>query len=363
MKIMFLALPIVYTVANVYLFIRVLQAISGLPLWGKIIISILFWVVAFALFASIALRETHLPDPLLRTLFKMGSIWMGFLLYSVMLLAVADIIKMAIPTMNHTFWYVFPVTCMLLVCGYINYRNPKVEHFEIDLERYASKENMRIVAISDVHLGYGTGIKALERYVKQINAQHPDLVLIVGDLIDNSIKPLLSEPIDKVLATIDAPLGIYMVPGNHEHISGIDMVSDYLEKTPIILLRDSIATLPNGVQIMGRDDRTNQHRKSLDDLLSQVSTQHPTIVLDHQPYDVAEADALNVDLMLCGHTHRGQMFPLNLLTDCLYQQSHGYRKWNNSHIWVSSGISLWGPPFRIGTKSDLAVIDIKRYCE
>ena len=83
------------------------------------------------------------------------------------------------------------------------------------------------------------------------------------------------------------------------------------------------------------------------------------VVLDHQPYDLAQTDALKVDLQISGHTHRGQVWPLSWLTDKMYEQSHGYRKWSYSHIWVSSGLSLWGPPFRIGTKSDLAVIDLK----
>lgn len=362
MKVMFLVLPLIYICANGYLYLRMLQALAWLPLWGKVLLSLLFWIVAFSLFMAIGLRESQLPAWFLKALFTAGSVWMGFLLYSVMLLIVADIAKLAIPTMGHTLWYALPATCVILLYGYINYRHPKIEQIEVSTTKEFDGENLRVVAISDIHLGYGTGINSLKGYVELINAQHPDLVLIVGDLIDNSIKPLLSEPFDKVLATIDAPLGVYMVSGNHEHISGIDKVSDYLKKTPIILLRDSIATLPNGVQIIGRDDRTNRHRKSLDNLLSQINAQCPAIVLDHQPYALAEVDSPKVDILLCGHTHNGQLFPLNLLVDCMYEQGHGYRKWQNSHIWVSSGLSLWGPPFRIGTKSDLAVIDIKRDC-
>ncbi len=353
---MFLVLPLIYMCANGYLYLRVLQALAWLPLWGKVILSLLFWVVTFSLFMAIGFRESRLPAWVLKTLFTTGSVWMGFLLYSVMLLIVADVAKLAIPTMGHTLWYALPATCVILLCGYFNYRHPKVEHIEVSTTKEFNGENICMVAISDVHLGYGTGIKSLDRYVELINAQHPDLVLIVGDLIDNSIKPLFDEQFDKVLATIDAPLGVYMVPGNHEYISGIDNVSDYLKKTPIVMLRDSIITLPNGVQIIGRDDRTNRHRKSLKELLSQVNAEQPTIVLDHQPYSLAEANSLEVDILLCGHTHNGQLFPLNLLVDCMYEQGHGYRKWSNSHIWVSSGLSLWGPPFRIGTKSDLAVI-------
>lgn len=359
MKVLFLALPLIYICVNGYLYLRMLQALAWLPLWGKVLLSLLFWIVVFSLFIAIGLRESQLPAWFLKALFTAGSVWMGFLLYSVMLLIVADLAKLAIPTMGYTLWYVLPATCVILLCGYLNYRHPKVEHIEVSTTKEFDGENLRVVAISDIHLGYGTGIKSLKGYVELINAQQPDLVLIVGDLIDNSIKPLLDEPFDKVLATIDAPLGVYMVPGNHEHISGIDNVSDYLKKTPIVLLRDSIVTLPNGIQIIGRDDRANSHRKSLNELLSQANAEHTIIVLDHQPYALAEANYLKVDILLCGHTHHGQLFPFNLFVDCMYDQGHGYRKWSNSHIWVSSGLSLWGPPFRIGTKSDLAVIELR----
>lgn len=230
MKAMFLLLPLIFICANGYIYLRLLQAIAWLPLWVKVFVSLLFWVAAFSLFMAIGLRESQLPAWLLNTLFTTGSIWMGFMLYSVLLLIVADLVKLAIPTMGHTLWYVLPVTCVILLCGYFNYRNPKVEHIEVNTAKKFDGESLRVVAISDVHLGYGTGIKSLERYVELINAQHPDLVLIVGDLIDNSIKPLRNNPFDAVLSTINAPLGIYMVPGNHEYISGIDKVSDYLKK-------------------------------------------------------------------------------------------------------------------------------------
>lgn len=359
MKILFLIFPLLYLGANGYLFLRTLQAFAWLPLWGRVALSLLFWVAAFALFAAIGLREVQLPDSVVRTLFIVGSVWSVFMLYMVLSLAVADIAKLAFPAMGHTLWYALPVTIVLLLYGYTNYRHPKVEHLDISLERKFDGGSVRVVAISDVHLGYGTGVKALEQYVALINAQHPDLVLIMGDLIDNSLKPLSHEPFEKVLSSIEAPLGVYMIPGNHEYISNIDQVADYLKDTPIVMLRDSIATLPNGIQIVGRDDRTNRNRKSLAELLDRTDNERPTIVLDHQPFNLAEADSLKVDMLLCGHTHRGQVFPLNLLTDCIYEQSHGYRKWNYSHIWVSSGLSLWGPPFRIGTQSDLAVIEIK----
>lgn len=359
MKILFGIIPLLYLGGNAYLCLRMWQALAALPLWARVVLSILFWVVAFSLFFSIGLRDSSMPDWLLRTLFTVGSVWMVFLLYAVLALAVADTLKLTLPAMGHTLWYALPVSVVLLLYGYINYRHPKVERLEITLEHTIGESPIPVVAISDLHLGYGTGLKDLERYVELINRQRPDLILIVGDLIDNSLKPLEREPFDWALSDLKAPLGIWMVPGNHEYISGMEAVADYLQRTPIRLLRDDVVQLPVGVQLVGRDDRSNRLCQPLDKLLANTDAKYPTIVLDHQPYGLAEADSLGVDLLLCGHTHRGQVFPLNLLTDCLYEQSHGYRKWSHAHIWVSSGLSLWGPPFRIGTRSDLAVIEIR----
>ena len=199
----------------------------------------------------------------------------------------------------------------------------------------------------------------MRKYVELINSQNPDLILIAGDLIDNSVRPLLHEPYAEVLSYLKAPMGIYMVPGNHEYISGIGECMDFLDRTSVTLLRDSVVTLSGGIQIVGRDDFSNHRRKSLEDLLASTDRTQPVIVLDHQPYNLSEVNSLGVDFQISGHTHHGQLWPLNLVTDHIFEQSHGYRKLSHSHIWVSSGLSLWGPPFRIGTDSDIAIFDLK----
>lgn len=358
MKAMIFIVPIIYLCGNGYLFWKIWQAMIGIPIWSKVLISLLFWFIAFFLFASIGLRNFNIPDYLLRNMFQIGSIWMVFLLYMVLLLIVLDIAKIFISIPGNTLWYSLAITCCLLIYGHINYKNPRIEHIDINLEKKFGGENIKIVSVSDIHLGYGTGLSTLRDYVTLINSKNPDIILISGDLIDNNLKPLLQEPFDKELSKLKAPMGIYMVTGNHEYISGINACSDFLKNTPINMLRDSIVVLPNGIQIIGRDDRSNRKRKQLSDLLTQVDMDNPVIVLDHQPYKLSKVDSLKVDMQLSGHTHHGQIWPLSLVTDHLYEQSHGYRKWNHSHIWVSSGLSLWGPPFRIGTKSDLAVIEL-----
>ena len=135
-------------------------------------------------------------------------------------------------------------------------------------------------------------------------------------------------------------------------------LSSAIRSKTIQLLRDSVVTLPNGIQLIGRDDRSNTARRSLQELMTGIDKSKPIILLDHQPYKLTESEAAGVDLQFSGHTHRGQVWPMNWVTDYIYEQSHGYRQWGNSHIYVSSGLSLWGPPFRIGTESDMAVFHL-----
>lgn len=357
MKIILLATMIAYTGGNIYLFVRSLQQMSGLPVWGKVMFGAIFWMVAFALFVALGARNVDMPEVVARTMFRIGSAWMVFLLYMVLSLAALDLLRLALPHFNG-FYYALGFTLCLLAYGYWNYRHPRIEKIEVELEKPLEKP-LRIVAVSDIHLGYGTDKEATKRYVKLINEQQPDVILIGGDLIDNSLKPVREQRMEEELNELKAPLGIYMVMGNHEYISGAEECASFLANTPITLLRDSVAMLENGVQIIGRDDRTNRRRKPLEHLLEECDNNKPIIVIDHQPYHLAQADSLGVDFQFSGHTHRGQVFPLNLLTDRMFEQSHGYRRWSHAHIFVSSGLSLWGPPFRIGTHSDMAVIEIK----
>lgn len=359
LKVLFLVMPVLYIGANVYLYVRMLQLMVSLPLWVKVSGSLLFWLAAFALFASIALRSSALPLPLLKAMFLLGSVWMVFLLYSVMLLVPADIASFFLPSMKPSLVYVLPLVCLILLYGYVNYRNPHVENIEIMLDKDIGTDELTIVAVSDVHLGLGTGPAALHRYVDLINSYNPDIIIIAGDLIDNDMKPVRAAAFDKELDALKAPLGVFMVPGNHEYVSGINDCLDYLRQRNITVLRDSMTVLPGGLQLIGRDDRSNKHRKELDELMTQADRSRPIILLDHQPYDLAESDSAGVDIQICGHTHRGQVWPLNYITDYIFEQSHGYRKWTHAHIWVSSGLSLWGPPFRIGTDSDMAVIKVR----
>lgn len=354
-----LAMMVVYLGSNGYLYWRVMQSLAGLPLSARIALSALFWLAAFALFIAIGLRDGSLPSSLSHALFVVGSVWMVFMLYMVLSLALFDILHLFIPALQHRVLYALAITLPLMIYGYINYRMPRTERVEIDIEKPIDGGTYRMVAISDVHLGHGTDRQDLARYVDMINEQKPDVVVIAGDLIDNSIAPVAEASMLDEFRRVEARDGIYMVPGNHEYISGIERCMEHITNSGIVILRDSIVTLSSGVQLIGRDDRMNKRRKPLDSLMMRADNARPTVVLDHQPYDIATSDSHKVDIHLSGHTHRGQVWPLNWATDIMYEQSHGYRKWSHTHAYVMEGLSLWGPPFRIGSKSEMVVIDIE----
>lgn len=357
MKMMFLAIIVAYAGGNIYIFCRALQQMANIPIWGRVLFGVLFWVVVVSLFVAMGLRNSAIPAAISRTMFNIGSIWLLFTLYMVIALIITDLVHLAVPSFRGGFWIALVAVGALLGYGHWRYLHPRVVELDLTIERPIEGGEMKIVAVSDVHLGEGTGRTKLRRYVDMINAQQPDVVVIAGDLIDNSVVPVVRDKMLDEMDRIDVP--IYLALGNHEYISDLAKVEALLSNSSVRLLRDSIATLPNGVQLVGRDDRSNRHRKPLSALIEKTDTSRPIVVIDHQPYHLNEADSLGIDLQFSGHTHRGQVWPLNWLTDRIYEQSYGYRRWSHAHIYVSSGLSLWGPPFRIGTQSEIVVIRLK----
>ena len=356
----FIILIFTYLGGNAYIFYRGLQTLSGFPYGIKILLTILFWLAALSFFGTMLSRNVKIPFYLSHTMYEVGTGWLIFTLYMVLFLLFFDLLKLCSISFNQSFMTSLLATFVLLGYGYYNYRHPKINTVNITLTKPLTdnRRPIKIVAVSDIHLGNGTGKTSLKQYVKMINGQNPDLILIGGDLIDNSVIPLYAENMAEELTELKAPLGIYMVPGNHEYISGIDKSIQFIQNTPIQLLRDSVVTLPCGIQLLGRDARSNARRLPLQKLMARIDKSKLVILLDHQPYQLAESQAAGIDLQFSGHTHHGQVWPMNWVTDHLYEQSHGYRQWENSHIYVSSGLSLWGPPFRIGTESEMVVLQL-----
>lgn len=350
----------IYLGANGWVYYHAHMALQGWPTGLRIGFGLLFWAVALSFILFMYMRGRHLTPLAGHWFYQISTGWLVALLYLTLLLLAGQLPRLAGIHISHLFGICTGLTALLLAYGYWHYRHPSVRHLQIDIAKPAEGiKHLRVVAVSDVHLGYGNNRRVLEKYVTMINDARPDAVFIAGDLIDMSATPLWRERMQDALRQVHAPQGIYMVPGNHEFISGIKESEAFISQTPVCLLRDSIATLTGGIQIAGRDDRSNRRRLKPSELLGQADPSRPIFVLDHQPYDeeLKQTAAAGADFALYGHTHDGQVWPLTLVTNAIYRQPYGYGLWGKMQAYVSSGLGLWGPPFRIGTRSEMVIID------
>lgn len=256
---------------------------------------------------------------------------------------------------------IFGSVGLILIIGNVQYHNKKRQQVSILSSKI--EKPIRIVGISDLHIGYTISAKEVSKWVSLINAEKPDIVIIAGDIIDNHLRPIIEDSVSDVLNRINAPMGVYACTGNHDLMFAINEDESFYKNSGITLLRDSFINI-NGITIIGRDDYTNLRREKLDEITQGVDKTSFTILMDHQPTKLNDAVNSGIDFQLSGHTHLGQVFPISLITDAIFELSHGYMKKENTHFYTSSGIGIWGGKFRIGTRSEYLVVDIdpmKRY--
>ena len=243
----------------------------------------------------------------------------------------------------------------IFIYGNIHYKHKVRQPLELTTERHLDKD-LKIVMISDLHLGYHNRRADFAKWVDIINAEKPDLILIGGDIVDINVQPLIRENVAEEFHRLEAP--VYACFGNHEYYSGIPKALSFYNEAGINLLRDSVAAI-GSLRVIGRDDRSNPKRKSLDDLMSGTTDSLYTILLDHQPYHLEEAEDHGIDFQFSGHTHRGQIWPASWITDRLFEDSWGEHQRGKTRYYVSSGIGIWGGKFRIGTRSEYVVATLR----
>ena len=247
--------------------------------------------------------------------------------------------------------------------------NDSMEDAENDSLRSFGKKVTKIVLLSDLHLGYHNRRSEFKKWVDLINAEHPDLILIGGDIIDISVRPLLEENVAEEFHCLKAP--VYACLGNHEYYSGEPKAQQFYRDAGIHLLRDSVAKIGN-IAITGRDDRSNPHRKSIAEIIGQAERNRSltmvsdkkkrkefTILLDHQPYHLEEAEQNGINFQFSGHTHHGQVWPISWITDAIYEDAFGPLRKGDTQYYVSSGMGIWGGKFRIGTRSEYVVLTLQ----
>lgn len=244
---------------------------------------------------------------------------------------------------------------VVFVAGNIKYHS-KVRVPLLLTTKKALPHDYRMVMVSDLHLGYHNRRADLDRWVAMLNKEGGDMLLVAGDLIDRSIRPLAREEMAEGLRQLQMP--VYACLGNHEYYANHyapGEVDRFYREAGITLLRDSVATVGD-IALLGRDDRINRHRRPL----GKFSTQNSQffVVLDHQPSQLEEAEQAGIDLQISGHTHRGQMWPLSWITDRIYECSWGTLTKGNTTYCVTSGLGIWGAKYRLGSQSEYLVINL-----
>ena len=363
MRIQFMIIPILMLLAAIYVYYRIWHILpfSNPIKW----LSTLVLLLPFGLFFGyMSARSDNTSYWVNQTFSSISTSWMIILLYLLMFFLVTDIARLLIPTLRPYFsnsWYgslgILAFMVVTFVGGNLWYHHKVRVPLSIQVEK--PMKPIKIVGISDLHLGYTIGKKELGKWVDMINAEKPDIVLIAGDIIDSNVVPVEQQKMYEELSRLNAPLGVYSCLGNHDYYADTLKSEAFMQKAGIHLLKDEAVLVNNEFYVVGRDDRNNEtNRKSVVELTKGLDHSKPILLLDHQPYHLDRSEAAGVDFQLSGHTHRGQVFPLNWVTDYVYEKSWGYLQKGNTHIYVSSGIGLWGGKFRIGTQSEYVVIEM-----
>jgi hypothetical protein len=245
-------------------------------------------------------------------------------------------------------------------------RPVEVKRVPVRLKKLAAPlDGLRLVQLSDVHVGLTIGRDFVEDVVRKVNDLSPDIVAITGDLIDGSVEDLGHAVAP--LGDIRARLGTYFVTGNHEYYSGADSWLGFIESIGIRPLRNEHIKLEaNGetLHLAGVDDWTAHqfganHGADLPRAMEGRDTSKPVVLMAHQPGQFNEARKHGVDLQISGHTHGGQIFPFGLLTRLVQPFVSGLHQRGDSQIYVSSGTGYWGPPMRVAAPSEITLIELR----
>ena len=255
--------------------------------------------------------------------------------------------------------------CAVCIYGFANAATIKTKTYSIALSKPSLKSDITVALISDLHLGAINSENNLEKTVSAVNALSPDVVCIAGDIFNDEISSVKNpERVKELFKSICAKYGVFACLGNHDggktHNEMIKMIKD----SGICLLNDEYEVADNRLIIAGRVDKSpiggfsGEVRGTEERLLENADTSLPVIVMDHNPKNIGEYK--KADLILCGHTHRGQIFPGSLITNSMYDCDYGYYREseNSPQVIVTSGCGYWGMPMRVGTDCEVVCIKL-----
>lgn len=329
----------------------------NMKLWllsfGLHIPQYLFWPVLFIVAFSIILGRVH---EWLRPLSIIGNYWMFVLQYGIALCVIANIVVFFTPLSVRLIGSVVVLLLLILfVIGTYNAYSPVVRELTIEMD---VKEPMTMVVASDFHLGVLSHKKHLQKFVSLSNEHNPDVVLLVGDLVDDDPLWFVAKGMGEVMSQLKSTYGVYGVLGNHEYYGKkIPLLVEEMKQANVKILLDETILVGERFYLTGQEDITNKNRLPLHQLAPEQKD-YPWVVMNHTPNDLQTPADIGVDLHLSGHTHLGQMWPNHLITRKVFEVDYGYKKKADMHTLVSSGFGFWGPPTRIGSRSEMWVVHI-----
>ena len=325
--------------------------------WKWVVVGLfLLWMAS--MFAGFKYMES-IPVKAACVLYEVGNTWLIAFMYLAIVFFLADIAslchilpKTLLKDSALGLFSTLGIVALILTLGAIHYHHKYREELTITTDKPLEKP-LTIVLASDLHIGYHNRKAELGRWVDLINAEKPDLVLFGGDIIDRSLRPVIEGHYEEEFRRIDAP--VMTVFGNHESFVDTTRVEEFFQDAGIVLLRDSVVHF-KGVDVIGRYDRSFAARGDLGDISAGLSGF--TLVLNHQPVHLEEAEAAGIDFQFSGHTHHGQVWPISWFTDLIFEKAWGRYRKGDTQYYISSGLGLWGAKVRVGTRSEYLVLKL-----
>ncbi len=370
-----------YALAHLYLFFKIKELFPLNNTTASLFIGVFLFVMAFSpmLVYFYSLRGGGL--------FARGYaftvyLWMGFLILFFFPSVVLDLYNgsvklgglasgqkvdglMLSPSLS--FFIPLSISACLTFYGYLMAKRLDIKRIVVKTHKLPEGiKGIKIAQLSDVHLGILVGAGLLDKAIKKIEEEKPDLIVSTGDLIDGGIKNI--EHLKDKLKGLSAPLGKFAIIGNHEFYTGIKRSQEFLEESGFVVLRGQGINLNGLINIAGIDDAESRSSRrngeiplrSERDMLSEFQRNGFTILLKHKP-EVDEGSLGLFDLQLSGHTHNGQIFPINIIVRLFFYPHSSYKELSNgSAIYVSGGVGTAGPPVRLFSPPELAIIEIEK---
>ena len=327
-----------------------------------------------------------------RILSNIGNYWMGFNLHFVLAMGICFLIRLIVKLIKKdkynlrlaqkiTNVAVVSFTILMSVYGIVNAQNLKVTTYDVTVDKSSKQDELNVVLIADLHLGYSVGVKQMERMVNKINELQPDVVVVAGDIFDNEFSAIYNPVrLAEILRGINSKSAVSAVYGNHDiqedilcgftfsdddvtQVTSIKEMDDFIENCGFTFLYDEAILINDDFYIYGRPDEErpnfgNDSRLEAEKITEGLDLSKLIICVDHEPHDQKKLSAAGVDVDLNGHTHAGQLFPGNIIINFFWDIAYGYKNFDGMHNIVTSGVGLFGPNMRTFTKAEIAQVKI-----